>query len=66
MKIEMKDILGPLITGLALSFGVVQYMSTSYDEFLKPVREAQLRLYQETSDTAALIATYTAAMIFLS
>lgn len=57
MKIEMKDVIGPLITAAALSFGVMQYGSTSYDEFVKPVREAQLKLYQEISDTAAVIAT---------
>jgi hypothetical protein len=57
MKLEIKDIIGPLITATALSFGVIQYGATSYDEFVKPVREAQLKLYQEISDTAALIAT---------
>jgi len=57
MKIELKDVIGPLITAGALAFGVIQYGFTSYDEFVKPVREAQLQVYKETADIAGQIAT---------
>ena len=60
MKIELKDflgILGPLITGVALGFGVYQYQATSYDEFVKPMRDAQLQVCKDTADIAGQIAT---------
>src|SRR5262245_21542570 len=55
-SLEMKDLVGPGVAALAVAVGVSQYRSTSQDEFLKPVREAQLKLYQEASSAAAQIA----------
>lgn len=57
MKLELKDFVGPLITGAALTFGVIQYQFTSYDEFVKPVRDAELQVYKDTADIAGQIAT---------
>jgi hypothetical protein len=42
---------------VAVAVGVWQYRLTSLREFIKPVREAQLKLYQEPSSAAAQIAT---------
>jgi hypothetical protein len=42
---------------VAVAVGVWQYRLTSLREFIKPVREAQLKLYQEASSAAAQIAT---------
>jgi hypothetical protein len=57
MKLELKDVLGPLLTTAALIGGILQYRATTYDEFVKPVREAQLKLYEEACTKAAQVAT---------
>jgi hypothetical protein len=57
MKIELKDILGPLLTSAALFWGVMQYKATSYTDFIKPVRDSELQVYQNIVKTAAIIAT---------
>jgi hypothetical protein len=56
MRIELKDMLRPVLTTLALLLGIAQYRWSSYDDFVKPVREAELKVYLEVSDTAARIA----------
>lgn len=57
MKLEFKDALGPLVALIAVAAGILQYRSTTNSDFLKPVREAQLKLYQEASDSVARVAT---------
>lgn len=51
------DLIAPGIAAAAVVAGVWQYRLTSQREFIKPVREAQLKLYQEASSAAAQIAT---------
>jgi hypothetical protein len=52
----MKDLVGPVVAAGAVGVGILQYRATSQEEFLKPVREAQLELYREASSAAAQIA----------
>jgi hypothetical protein len=42
---------------VGLTVGLLQYRKTSRGEFLKPIREAQLDLYQQASSAAAKLAT---------
>jgi hypothetical protein len=57
MSFAWKDLIGPGVAIAAVAVGVWQYRLTSQSEFVRPLREAQLRLYQEASSAAALIAT---------
>ena len=57
MPLKLKDLIGPGVAAAAVAAGILQYRSTSQDEFIKPVREAQLKLYEEASSAAAQIAT---------
>jgi len=57
MRIELKDILGPLLTSAALFWGVYQYRATTYSDFIKPMRDSELLTYQKLVETAALVAT---------
>jgi hypothetical protein len=52
-----KDWLTIIVAVLGLTFGLLQYVKSSRDEFLRPIREAQLNLYQEASSVAAKLAT---------
>lgn len=45
------------MTFLAVVIGVWQYRRNSERDFIKPVREAQLKLFQEASSAAAQLAT---------
>ena len=47
MSLELTDLIGPGVALVAVAVGVWQYRLTSLREFIKPVREAQLKLYQE-------------------
>jgi len=53
----LKDALPIVVAVLGILFGLLQYRSTSHDEFLKPIREAQLQLYQDASSAAATLST---------
>ncbi len=55
--IELKDALTILVGTIAVIVGLIQYHYTSKNEFLKPIRETQLRLYVEASSAAANLAT---------
>ena len=57
MSLELTDLIGPGVAVVAVAVGVWQYRLTSLREFIKPVRETQLKLYQEASSAAAQIAT---------
>ena len=57
MSLELTDLIGPGVAVVAVAVGVWQYRLTSLREFITPVREAQLKLYQEASSAAAQIAT---------
>jgi hypothetical protein len=57
MSPELTDLIEPGVAVVAVAVGVWQYRLTSLREFIKPVREAQLKLYQEASSAAAQIAT---------
>ena len=57
MTFKLTDLIGPGVAVVAVAVGVWQYRLTSQSEFIRPVREAQLRLYQEASSAAAQIAT---------
>ena len=57
MTWAVKDYLGPLVAVTAVCVGLLQYRTTAQSDFIKPVREAQLRLYQEASSAAARLAT---------
>ena len=54
---ELKDILTLAIGTVAIGTGLMQYHYTSRDEFLKPIRETQLKLYVDASSAAASLAT---------
>ena len=54
-----KDLIGPFVAILAVAVGLWQYRVTSKRDFIIPVREAQLKLYQEASSAAAQLATLT-------
>jgi hypothetical protein len=56
-RIEIKDAITILIALGAVIAGLVQYRSTARGEFLKPIRENQLKLYVDASSAAASIAT---------
>ena len=58
MTFKLTDLIGPGVAVVAVAVGVWQYRLTSQSEFIRPVREAQLRLYQEASLAAAQIATF--------
>jgi hypothetical protein len=53
----MKDFLTLLLAFVGLTVGLFQYYRTSRDEFLKPIRQAQLDLYEQASTAAARLAT---------
>jgi len=55
--LDLKDLIGPAIAVTAVAVGIWQYRLTSQNEFTKPLREVQLRLYQEASLAASQIAT---------
>jgi hypothetical protein len=57
MSVDLKDLIGPAVAVAAVAAGIWQYRLTSQSEFTKPLREAQLRLYQEASLAASQIAT---------
>lgn len=54
---NIKDWLTIIVAVVGLTVGLLQYMKTSRDEFLRPIREAQLNLYQDASSVAAKLAT---------
>lgn len=55
--IPLKDALTIFFVVIGGIVGLYQYYSTSRNEFLKPIREEQLKLYEEASSAAALLAT---------
>jgi hypothetical protein len=55
--LDVKDIIGPAVAVAAVAVGIWQYRRTSQSEFTKPLREVQLKLYQEASLAASQIAT---------
>jgi hypothetical protein len=55
--LQWKDVIGPTIAVLAVAVGLYQYRATSERDFVKPLRETQMRIYQEASAAAAGIAT---------
>jgi hypothetical protein len=57
MSLGLKDLIAPAVAVAAVAVGIWQYRLTSQSEFTKPLREAQLRLYQEASLAASQIAT---------
>ena len=59
-SLRLKDFvsLGGLgVAAVAAVVGLVEYRSTSRNEFIKPLREEQLVLYKDASSAAAQIAT---------
>jgi hypothetical protein len=54
---DIADIAAPTIAAIAIAVGIWQYRSISQREFTKPVREAQLKLYEDASREAARLAT---------
>jgi len=55
--IQTKDAVTILIALATVVAGLLQYRSSSRNEFLKPIRENQLKLYVDASSAAARIAT---------
>jgi hypothetical protein len=55
--IPLKDAVTIFFAVIGGIVGLWQYSSTSRNEFLKPIREEQLKLYEEASSAAALLAT---------
>jgi hypothetical protein len=55
MSLELTDLIGPGVAVVAVAVGVWQYRLTSLREFIKPVREAQLKLYSQTGIPAAVL-----------
>lgn len=58
MNLKLKDLIGPAVALVAVAAGILQYRLTSQQDFIKPVREAQLKLYEEASSAAAQLATF--------
>jgi hypothetical protein len=56
--LELKDTITAIIALMVIWVGASQYRTTSDAEFLKPVREAQLKNYQEAASAAAILANY--------
>jgi len=54
---QNKDKLTLLIAALGVGFGAWQYSKSSRADFLQPIRESQLKLYEEASSAAATLAT---------
>ncbi|HEV2957984.1 MAG TPA: hypothetical protein VGX95_17855 [Xanthobacteraceae bacterium] len=54
---ELKDFIAPVAALIAVGVGIWQYRATSKSNFIRPVREVQLRLYEEASSAAARLAT---------
>jgi len=54
---ETKDVLTLGVAIVGLTLGLIQYHVTSRAEFLKPIREAQLDLYEQASTAAARLST---------
>jgi hypothetical protein len=59
--VEAKDVLTLVVAIAGFTVGLCQYRSTSRAEFLKPIRQAQLDLYQQASSAAARLATLPSA-----
>jgi hypothetical protein len=57
VQMETKDVLTLAVAVVGLTLGLIQYHVTSRAEFLKPIREAQLDLYEQASTAAARIST---------
>jgi hypothetical protein len=55
--LALKDLIGPLVALAAVLLGIWQYRMTSGSEFAKPLREFQLRLYEQATSAAARLAT---------
>src|ERR1051325_3291366 len=56
-SIQLKDIITWVIAVGGVAWGVLQYRSSAARDFIRPVREAQLKLYQEATSAAATLAT---------
>lgn len=56
-ELAIKDIIGLAIALGTVAVGLWQYRRTSIRDFIKPLREAQLRLYEKASSLAAVLAT---------
>jgi hypothetical protein len=52
-----KDVLTLAVAIVGLTLGLIQYHVTSRAEFLRPIRQAQLDLYQQASTAAARLST---------
>lgn len=55
--LEPKDLLTPIVTLFGFAWAILQYRNTARREFVRPVREAQLKLYQQAASAAAILAT---------
>lgn len=56
-ELEIKDLITFVIAIATVSIGLWQYRRTSTREFIKPLREAQLKLYEKAASLAATLAT---------
>lgn len=55
--LETKDVITFIGATIAVGIGLWQYHTTSRNEFLRPIREEQLKEYVEASGAAASLAT---------
>ena len=55
--VQLTDLLGYVGVLTAVGSGIWQYRSSSMRDFIKPLREAQLRLYEDATSTASMLAT---------
>lgn len=55
--VEIKDAITIFFAVVAGTVALIQYIQTSHNEFLKPIREEQLKLYEEAASSAAILAT---------
>jgi hypothetical protein len=51
------DVLTAVVAGIAVAVGIWQYRKAAYKEFVKPIQEAQLAIYQQVCAAAADLAT---------
>lgn len=56
-ELEIKDLITLAVAIATVAIGLWQYRRTSIRDFIKPLREAQLRLYEKATSVAATLAT---------
>ena len=56
VPLHWKDVIGPTGVILTLVAGILQYRQTTRRDFIKPLRETQLRAYEQATSAASILA----------